>query len=200
MVIILIKVVIFDIGGVTIKYPMHHVYRALEKKFKIDRKKIREKDLELDPVIETNKISLKEYWSRFAEGLGVDTSLFRKEYIKAFVDTAILNKSVAKIIERVKKKYRVATISNTMNLHEKIHRSKGHYKFFSRVFLSNKLGMRKPHREIYLYAIEKLNIKPPECVFIDDKQENVEGARKVGMKAILFKNVGQLEKDLKKYL
>jgi HAD superfamily hydrolase (TIGR01509 family) len=47
---------------------------------------------------------------------------------------------------------------------------------------------------------EKLNIKPEECVFIDDHEENLVPARQLGMHTILFQSITQMKRDLEKLL
>lgn len=44
----------------------------------------------------------------------------------------------------------------------------------------------KPDRAIYDALIDKYGLEPAECVFIDDVERNVEGARAAGMQGILF--------------
>lgn len=44
----------------------------------------------------------------------------------------------------------------------------------------------KPEKEIYLRLCEKYNLNPAECIFTDDRVANVEGAKAVGMKGVLF--------------
>jgi len=61
---------------------------------------------------------------------------------------------------------------------------------------SCELGMVKPDPRIYLHTCEKLGVTPDEAIFLDDKPENIEAAAKVGIHAILFKNVEQLREDL----
>lgn len=39
----------------------------------------------------------------------------------------------------------------------------------------------KPNKEIYLRLFEKFNLKPEECFFIDDREENVVVGEKLGM-------------------
>lgn len=58
----------------------------------------------------------------------------------------------------------------------------------------------KPNPAIYQRLFEKYNLKPEECVFADDKIENIVGSENVGMKAILFKNAKQYEEELMKLL
>ena len=58
----------------------------------------------------------------------------------------------------------------------------------------------KPASEIYTKLIDKYDLLPEECLFIDDHQDNVAAAKKCGMKAIRFENREQLEADLDKAL
>ncbi len=44
----------------------------------------------------------------------------------------------------------------------------------------------KPERYIYEYLLEKYNLEPSECVFIDDRRENIETAVSLGINGILF--------------
>ncbi len=57
---------------------------------------------------------------------------------------------------------------------------------FDHITFSCELHLFKPQAAIYEHSYRGLNIAPDEVLFIDDKQENVEGARAVGMKAELF--------------
>ncbi|GHO63006.1 haloacid dehalogenase [Ktedonobacter sp. SOSP1-52] len=52
-------------------------------------------------------------------------------------------------------------------------------------------GMQKPDTDFYLLACERLGVHPEEVVFIDDREQCVKGAQRVGMKAILFKDTDQ---------
>lgn len=56
---------------------------------------------------------------------------------------------------------------------------------FDDIVISGEVGLRKPEPEIFLLAAGRLELKPAECVFIDDLELNVDGARAVGMTGIL---------------
>ena len=56
---------------------------------------------------------------------------------------------------------------------------------FDDIVISGEVGLRKPEPEIFLLAARRLNLEPPECVFIDDAEPNVLGARAVGLDALL---------------
>jgi putative hydrolase of the HAD superfamily len=61
---------------------------------------------------------------------------------------------------------------------------------------SYQLRMAKPDPAIYPYTLDKLGTWPGETLFIDDRQENVEAAIVLGMKALVFTTVDQLRADL----
>lgn len=66
--------------------------------------------------------------------------------------------------------------------------------------ISSAVKLIKPDPAIYLHLCSKFGLNPADCVFIDDKAPNIEGARKAGMNAILFKNAEQFLTDLQQYL
>ena len=57
----------------------------------------------------------------------------------------------------------------------------------------------KPDVEIYETLLKEYQLTADECVFIDDRMENIEGAEKAGIHGICFETIGQVKEDLKKY-
>ncbi|GGQ99231.1 HAD family hydrolase [Deinococcus ruber] len=53
------------------------------------------------------------------------------------------------------------------------------------------LGVHKPQPEAFTLAAELMELAPSELLFVDDKQENVDAARSVGMQAVLIDLRGQ---------
>jgi epoxide hydrolase-like predicted phosphatase len=72
------------------------------------------------------------------------------------------------------------------------------YNYFSLIITSSDAGWVKPDERIYQYTLDKLYVIPEACIFIDDTQENVNGAIKVGLKGIKFKNAPELKKEFNK--
>ncbi len=52
------------------------------------------------------------------------------------------------------------------------------------VVLSGAVGIRKPSRRIYALAAERAGVDPARCVFVDDLEQNVTGAERVGMTGV----------------
>ncbi len=69
---------------------------------------------------------------------------------------------------------------------------------FSLFFSSCYMRIRKPDPAIFRMALGITQRKPEECVFVDDREVNVAGARKAGLGAVRFESVAQLKADLQK--
>lgn len=57
---------------------------------------------------------------------------------------------------------------------------------FDGVVVSADIHIVKPDIRIYEHLLKTYNLKPDECLFIDDRADNVEGAKAAGMNAIQF--------------
>jgi len=68
---------------------------------------------------------------------------------------------------------------------------------FDEHVLSYEVGYMKPHPEIYREALKKARLRAEECVFLDDMPENIDGAQRLGMSAILYGPQIDLEVRLK---
>lgn len=64
------------------------------------------------------------------------------------------------------------------------------YGFFDAVISSDRFGLRKPHPSIFYHALEMVDSTPLETVHIGDEEADILGAKRVGIKAILFKGAG----------
>jgi len=54
------------------------------------------------------------------------------------------------------------------------------------IVVSGEIGMRKPDPSIFHHAAEEIGVPPEHCFFIDDLEENVLGAQRVGMDGYHF--------------
>ena len=63
--------------------------------------------------------------------------------------------------------------------------------------LSYKDHFIKPQPEIYALLLERYNLVPDECVFMDDLEENIKGAADAGIHTILFKSEMQAKNELR---
>ncbi len=93
--------------------------------------------------------------------------------------------------------YTVGILSNLPHpLADALRATPGFLEHFDHVTLSCDLRLFKPQAGIYLHSVRGLGVAPEETLFIDDKQENVDGARAVGMKAELFTTWEEFVRDV----
>jgi epoxide hydrolase-like predicted phosphatase len=71
---------------------------------------------------------------------------------------------------------------------------------FDAEVLSGEVGITKPDQRIYEMIANRLGVEPHECVMIDDMLQNVEGASRAGMQAVLFGSPSQAQTDLQRVL
>lgn len=60
--------------------------------------------------------------------------------------------------------------------------------YFDGSVISCDVHMIKPDPGIYAYLLKKYRLEAGECLFIDDRQENIDGAAEAGMQVHLFRN------------
>lgn len=86
-----------------------------------------------------------------------------------------------------KEGYKLAVLTNNprgvMDEWEKVFPYKH---LFDLIIDSSVIRLRKPNPEIFLLACRKLNIKLEECLFVDDSQEPVNAAKRLGFNTFLF--------------
>jgi len=197
-----IKAVIFDFGGVVFKNVMKYIYAKTSEKFGMDVLTVRKESKPLLDEWERNRISSEEFWKLLALKLKISgAESLQNLWHKTFEENLTPNEKVLQIIEQLKERgLKVAVLSNVSEPFGEYHKSKNHYGMFFPVFLSYEIYMAKPDKEIYEHVVEKMKLKPEECIFVDDKDDNVIAAKEFGMHAILFESAEQLEKELEKVL
>jgi putative hydrolase of the HAD superfamily len=109
--------------------------------------------------------------------------------------------SLAMVAELARsKQYLLATLNNESRELNEYRIERFHLgDYFTAFFSSAFLGVRKPDEKIYQMALEITQRRPDECLFVDDRELNVESARRSGMQAIQFRNPAQLRQDFSRY-
>lgn len=120
-----------------------------------------------------------------------------EEMEKLLAQGEVRNEALISRIPELKQHYKVGLLSNVASrdwvedrFGEKLEI------YFDRVVVSGEVGSIKPEPEIYYVAAESLGVKPEECVMIDDIERNIDGARAVGMKGIVYLTADQVISDL----
>ena len=139
-----------------------------------------------------------------AEYIGELNQLFENRYPVEQLTEAMLRvigepiHGMESLVTSVASTTPVALVSNTNELHFSLcKKNLPALRSIPQFFLSYEMKVSKPDPRYYRIVLERLNVSPDSVVFIDDLEENVEGARTTGMNGILFKTPAELRSNLK---
>lgn len=70
------------------------------------------------------------------------------------------------------------------------------FKKLDGMVISGREKMAKPSAEIYHLLLQRYNLNPSKCVFVDDSEANIKGGETCGIAGIRFENAEQVRQDL----
>ena len=91
---------------------------------------------------------------------------------------------------------RMHALSNYPCWYRMIEERLGLSRYLEWSFVSCDTGFRKPHPEAYLGPARQLGLETGRCLFVDDREANVDAARAVGMEGVVFADAAQLRREL----
>jgi putative hydrolase of the HAD superfamily len=188
----------WDVGGVILSNGWDRGARAAAaKKFGLDWEELQDRHELASPAFETGKITLDMYLERIAF---YRKRAFTREEFTAFMfaqseefpeSRAVLSGVAAT------GKYMLSTINNeALELNERRIQQFRLRREFKAFFSSCFVGIRKPDEGIYKIALEVTQRRPEECLFIDDRELNLECAQQLRMRTIHFQDAAQLRREL----
>lgn len=111
------------------------------------------------------------------------TNLSESE-VKKIINKIIFNLYDVKIdVRKIKDRYKGAKIFVASNHFSTIREflNENYGDIFDEIIISAEINAYKPNKNFYEFLIKKANVKPEEILFLDDRKENVEAARKCGI-------------------
>jgi putative hydrolase of the HAD superfamily len=143
------------------------------------------------------------YWRRLAKAAG-------KELTPAQIDSLIVNDIaiwmranpvMMEWVRALKKGgLKIAVLSNMpFEISTYMRQYAPWFRDFDYVCFSAEVQLAKPDAAIFHACLEVVHSKPEECLFIDDRAENVEAARALGIHALKFVSVHELAADVQPF-
>lgn len=193
----MIKAVIFDVGGVLHGGESEFV-KDIVQELGLSSANISNMWNQEVASLGSGKISEQEFWNQLSKSYGVRKADASENLLgRSFAKGIFPNYKIIKLVADLRNKgIKTAVFSNTVEPHAQELKRLGYYKNFDKLFLSHKIGSRKPNVESYEYVIKALKIKPQEAIFIDDDAKNVDVANSVGIKGVLFESENQVVKQV----
>ncbi len=210
-----IETIIFDFGGVVIDIDPQITVKKLQELGFEDVSKFQSSEF-IDDIVR-----------KFERGI-FTPEMFR-ERIRAFLELDITDQQIddawnaliydipaerIEILEQVKKNYKMLLLSNSNEIHYDLYVRDLQLRFgyrefdelFHKAYFSFDTHLSKPDSEAYEFIMYQHDLNPAKTLFIDDNEENIKTAKRLGLKTYLlkkpqrirdiFKN-GRLKPDLK---
>jgi len=92
------------------------------------------------------------------------------------------------LVRALRRVFKLSILSNAdRSLRHRLEHELAIHDLFDDIVCSAEVGLAKPDPAVFRLACERLGLAPAECVFVDDYEVNVDAAREVGMRALLFR-------------
>jgi len=158
---------------------------------------------EFNQRVDLGKISIEEYYQAILDSLGLpheNVTLFES----IFSDALEINEQLITYIWELKKEYRTALLSNYHgSLRTNLQTLWNIEAAFDEIIISAEVGLLKPDPAIYRLVLSRLGLKPQETIFIDDREEFLNGAAQLGIHTVQFKDtqqtIGEVNTQLKQF-
>lgn len=182
------KLIIFDCFGVIFE----EVAPTFLKRFLAEEKALIIKE-ELFVPADLGQISYDELLTNMARVLEVDKDKMTREWSSMF----ILRESILPTVKALGEKHDVILLSNApLGVVEGAFEKHGLTPLFKKMFISCNIGLAKPDKEIYLYAVNEMGKKYDEIYMIDDNWGNLEKLPEIGITPIHYKKDDSVLKAL----
>jgi putative hydrolase of the HAD superfamily len=197
-----LPVFVFDFGGVVIKWKNNNpIFDHVADRYGIPRAEMRRALERALPRLESGDVSMRDF---LEEALGKFGKRLRSGdspdelWTLPFERLVKFRAGTVRLVESLRKRgFRVYLFSNTSLPHVRFLKRMGWDKLFDGFVSSCELRSMKPSATAFGRALAEIGASPSEVVFIDDREENVKGAKDFGIRwAFRFTSVAQLKKDV----
>ncbi|HUV15686.1 MAG TPA: HAD family phosphatase [Pelolinea sp.] len=196
-----VKAVIFDLAGVVLLTVKGTFNSLLAERL----------GARLEDVVRVMSNPVNDQWDfgeigddEFFEHLLTELKepLEKKAILTKFViDDFYVDQELLTYIRELHKTYTTALLTNfPAHLHDYMKTAWRVDGAFDHIIASCDVKLLKPDPRMYQAALERINLKPEETVFIDDREVNVKAAEALGIKGIIYVRKEQAIKELDKIL
>ena len=194
-----IHAIIFDWGGVLIEDPAPGLVKYCAKVLGASEDQYKRAYNICMDDFQTGRVTEQQFWTNMTSRLNAPVPKVDSLWGDAFAAVYVPRKDLFTMAVQMRARgCKIALLSNTEKpAVEFFHKQK--YDVFDVAVFSCVEGAKKPERKIYEVTLDRLGTSAKQTLFIDDRQDYIDGARQAGIKTILFKDIGRLKEDLAKF-
>jgi len=193
LVIVVIRAVVFDIGGVLEITPDLGVQRRWEARLGLPTGDMHERMGDIWASGNIGAVTLEDVHQAIRDRLGLneqDLAAFMADIWREYLGTA--NTELIEYARQLRPRYRTGILSNSfVGAREREQAAYGFEYLVDEIVYSHEVGLSKPDPRIYALVCERLNVLPQEIIFLDDSDPCVAGACEAGIHGIHYRNNAQ---------
>lgn len=191
----MITTIIFDFAGVVSTEQLGG-WKKISDKFGLNPEKVKERYYaHVEEYGRGGTTSTEKFWKNVCG----DSSVSLKEFEALYIDWWKLNRDIVSLVQKLKKHYTIVLLSDNFDASTPSMRAdKELNQLFPKMFFSNELGHTKSEQESFRAVLKELDVKPNECLFIDDKEKPITTARSLGIESLLFVDYETLLSEVKR--
>jgi epoxide hydrolase-like predicted phosphatase len=192
------KLIAWDLGGVLVRTMDQAPRRTWEQRLGLAAGELAEIVFD-NPVSRQATLglaSVEDIWVEVAHRLGLSPAQ-AADLSQDFWRGDRLDQDLVAFIRQLHGPFKTALITNAWpNARVRIVHGWKLGEVFDEIFISAEVGLAKPDPAIYQHVLDRGPIEPAQMIFVDDFQENVDAAERMGIQGIIFRTPEQVKKDL----
>ncbi len=195
----MIKAIFFDKGGVLTRATGPNSLVLMSRALRVSKKKLAPFFYPLLDRVAEGRMPEVALCLALGKKFGLPPDR-AKRLVQIFQKKRFHHKPMVRAVARRLKVngYIVGILSDAIPLHVEMNRKLGVYQGFSPVLLSCEIGVTKKRPVAFRIAARRAKVKFPEMVFLDDQERKVAAAKKLGIRAFVYKNPAQLMRQLRR--
>ena len=163
--------------------PQRYIPKGLSEKDTKKQKKYLRKSRKM---YKKGKMTDDEYWTWAIEQWGIDLTV--QEVIDLLIEGYEVNEDVVRVVKEVKEKgYKTLICTNNFPARiSGLDKRFGLLDNFDASVFSYEIGATKPSTKIFQTLVDRSGVEAEEIVFADDNNDNLVGAKEVGIQAFFY--------------
>lgn len=196
----MIKSIISDLGNVLIFFDNDIFFNKIVEYSPLSEDEVISEvlaHLELSRSFDMGKVTPDEFYLQATQIF--KATVDKTTFFSIYNDIFSINMPIVGLLKSLQSGYKLVLCSNTdVERFGFVKKKFPEVLFFDKYVVSYEVGFMKPHPRIYEAALEEAGTKPEESVFIDDREENIIAAEKLGFQTILLNPDTNLRDEFQK--
>jgi epoxide hydrolase-like predicted phosphatase len=197
-----VRTILFDIGGVLEITPKTGWEAHWEDRLGLQPGELDQRLMQVWRDGSSGQMSEEDVERNVGEILGLDDAqlaAFMSDLWEEYLGE--LNVELVDYFAGLRPRYQTAILSNSfVGARRREHERYGFENLCDLIIYSHEEGIKKPDREFFALACERLGVHPSEVIFLDDVPPIIEAACEFGMHGILFTETHQAIADIEAHL